>query len=822
MVPGEKFPGEAFGDGAGLTNIDQDSLELNSIQNHEISSLIFTSEYFQDDSISNEKLTPLIIDRTLLSEDFILDASFMMPLIVSDNLIQRETVVMADVSEDFELTSFQFLDESVVSVNIAFQAIDDAKINQDELVADDFDPDLIDDFLMIGLEAIKTNHIKDGDIQLNDIKANTLSYDHLVSDLDFLLGGTYQDSYGQIGELIIVSGNQFVSVPSVFINSTGIGLNTISPEYPLDIMSFDDVSYPLKIKSLANQPSRLTMKNDLGNWSFKINETGSFVVENQIISNFDLLEIDGSGFLGILSDPGVEKVTVGGALHVGDTSIDSTLLLPGTIYFSDQQFKFVTDLGSQSLVFQDLSQPIPSYLYVKNNENFSQGSRVTLGEGSVLVGTNHLIQGGFESYVDGHQQFASFITDSKMVGSNSILSFANHSGLFGQFNLSDQMSYSTIIGNYNSIYQLDRSIVMGDRHSIDLVRNSDIQGSEMSLTFVNNSVVSGVGHAVRQAEAVSVNGDYQTIEMAKNSEVFGNKNTIRFTDQTMIDGRENFVEQTNEFALTGPNNYVSFSHKGAVVGSDNFIMMGDGNYSGSNNRHLGGGKPLIIGDNNTVIGAQNTIIDGNDQLVMGSFSDNEHVSMDDAIILSAYGGVDILHQDRVVAHLPQGAGSWSHVSDKNLKINVTTIDSAKILGIVSELPISEWGYKGQDYVRHIGPMAQDFYALFGLGNSDRLINSVDVDGVILASIQGLGGHLKSLIDISQLYHNQDTENWDELSNIEADLRSFDVSSNSLIQTESVITDRYQRIHEKEVIQRQTIEQLNDRIDYAKELLEKMQ
>jgi hypothetical protein len=34
-------------------------------------------------------------------------------------------------------------------------------------------------------------------------------------------------------------------------------------------------------------------------------------------------------------------------------------------------------------------------------------------------------------------------------------------------------------------------------------------------------------------------------------------------------------------------------------------------------------------------------------------------------------------------------------------------------------------------------MAQDFFAAFGLGGSDRHIGSVDADGVALAAIQGL-------------------------------------------------------------------------------------
>ena len=40
-------------------------------------------------------------------------------------------------------------------------------------------------------------------------------------------------------------------------------------------------------------------------------------------------------------------------------------------------------------------------------------------------------------------------------------------------------------------------------------------------------------------------------------------------------------------------------------------------------------------------------------------------------------------------------------------------------------------------VRHVGPMAQDFHAAFGLGGDDKHINTVDADGVALAAIQGL-------------------------------------------------------------------------------------
>jgi hypothetical protein len=54
------------------------------------------------------------------------------------------------------------------------------------------------------------------------------------------------------------------------------------------------------------------------------------------------------------------------------------------------------------------------------------------------------------------------------------------------------------------------------------------------------------------------------------------------------------------------------------------------------------------------------------------------------------------------------------------------------------VPIQTWNLKTQDpAIRHVGPMAQDFYAAFGVGEDDKHINTVDADGVALAAIQGL-------------------------------------------------------------------------------------
>jgi len=77
-------------------------------------------------------------------------------------------------------------------------------------------------------------------------------------------------------------------------------------------------------------------------------------------------------------------------------------------------------------------------------------------------------------------------------------------------------------------------------------------------------------------------------------------------------------------------------------------------------------------------------------------------------------------------------------SDRNVKGNFADVDARDILARLSAIPIETWNYKRQDpSVRHIGPMAQDFYATFGVGEDDRHINTVDASGVSLAAIQAL-------------------------------------------------------------------------------------
>jgi hypothetical protein len=65
------------------------------------------------------------------------------------------------------------------------------------------------------------------------------------------------------------------------------------------------------------------------------------------------------------------------------------------------------------------------------------------------------------------------------------------------------------------------------------------------------------------------------------------------------------------------------------------------------------------------------------------------------------------------------------------------VDPNEIIEKLASLPIQTWNYKSDDpRVRHIGPMAQDFSAIFGVGDHHGIRLS-DAFGVAYASIQAL-------------------------------------------------------------------------------------
>lgn len=83
-------------------------------------------------------------------------------------------------------------------------------------------------------------------------------------------------------------------------------------------------------------------------------------------------------------------------------------------------------------------------------------------------------------------------------------------------------------------------------------------------------------------------------------------------------------------------------------------------------------------------------------------------------------------------------GTWTNGSSREFKENFEVLDSQLILSKINSLSITSWNYKVEDSsIKHIGPIAEEFYETFGVGNDAKHISTIDPAGIALLGIQGL-------------------------------------------------------------------------------------
>jgi hypothetical protein len=89
-------------------------------------------------------------------------------------------------------------------------------------------------------------------------------------------------------------------------------------------------------------------------------------------------------------------------------------------------------------------------------------------------------------------------------------------------------------------------------------------------------------------------------------------------------------------------------------------------------------------------------------------------------------------------NLPAGSGVFNCTSSRTTKENFLAVSGEDVLSRLRKVPVSTWNYTAEGATaRHMGPMAEDFYAAFGLGTSDKSIGVQDLAGVSIAAVKAL-------------------------------------------------------------------------------------
>jgi hypothetical protein len=341
---------------------------------------------------------------------------------------------------------------------------------------------------------------------------------------------------------------------------------------------------------------------------------------------------------------------------------------------------------------------------------------------------------------------------------------------------------STVVANRNLVGPFS-AIVGGDANQAGI-------GATNGRAFVGGgtgnkansdyaTIAGGSGNTARSAGATVGGGMGNT---AGPDPVYGGPQTSTVAGGYMntalwgaaVGGGYNNIAHGQASVIGGGNNNRAYDYTSAVVGGEgNVAYSGFDVVLGGTDNLAGGGQSLAAGSGARVRisgPVPSTLPDGvmaSDYTGSNSIDDGGTFMWADTtaaqasapfnsngankFLVLATGGVDFVTGRNLStlawtsgAHLAAGGGSWSSISDRNLKTDFSDIDAESVLENIIALPISTWRYKAQDAaIRHIGPMAQDFYAAFKVGEDERHITQVDEGGVALAAIQGLNKKLEA-------------------------------------------------------------------------------
>lgn len=318
----------------------------------------------------------------------------------------------------------------------------------------------------------------------------------------------------------------------------------------------------------------------------------------------------------------------------------------------------------------------------------------------------------------------------------------------------------TITGEYNTISGGQGNRVGGWHSSVAGGHQNYIDGS-------HSSIGGGFFNRVLDTAATISGGEYNTTSGRWATVGGGRGNQASDTSATVGGGWYNTASENVAFVGGGWGNtasgYSAFVGGGVYnEASDWYSYIGGGLEDTASGwcASVGGGRQNTASGNvSTVPGGYGCTASGNGSFAAGNLAlavnDGSFVwgdfgsqtissTADNQFMVRASGGTVFYSNSALTSGVTLAAGgsSWSTVSDSTHKRNIREVDYKKVLEKVADLPISQWSYESQDEnIEHIGPMAQDFYQLFGLGEDDKHINTLDPDGIALAAIKAL--HLEN-------------------------------------------------------------------------------
>lgn len=425
---------------------------------------------------------------------------------------------------------------------------------------------------------------------------------------------------------------------------------------------------------------------------------------------------------------------------------------------------------------------------VAGDENITptsaQNATVSGGLSNRARATDSTISGGSSNTTEG--------VGSSIGGGSSSTAEGDYATISGGFiNLTGAL-YATVGGGTNNNAASSFSVISGGGDNAVNAGSGSIGGGRYNRVAAAFGTIGG-GGAATSPNGNRVLDEYGTVGGGQNNQAgdgFGTTSDRAFA--TVGGGLSNTASGYGSVISGGFSNTASGEYSSITGGTDNSatgtrsIVSGGSNSASGPYSTVGGGQGNSVngthgtvggGHNNTASGSYSAVPGGQSNTASGNYSlaagrqasaihpgafvwaDSQGVALTspgaNTFTARAAGGfwlgtdgtpdlpTDTFLNTSTGATLTTG-GVWTNASDRALKAGFAPVDTQAVLAGVLALPITTWHYTAEGaQIRHLGPVAQDFYAAFGLGASDTGIGTVDADGVALAAIQGLNATLRA-------------------------------------------------------------------------------
>jgi hypothetical protein len=389
-----------------------------------------------------------------------------------------------------------------------------------------------------------------------------------------------------------------------------------------------------------------------------------------------------------------------------------------------------------------------------NNDASGNNSTIAGGEGNTASNSVATVSGGTSNDAAGYGSTIggginnSAIGERSTVGGGTVNAADEHSCVVagGRENVTSER-YSTVGGGWSNSVSAEFGTIAGGGRS-----NLGDPGTGNRVTDNYGTVGGGGLNRAGDNSGVTTDAEFATVSGGVN-------NWAIATTSTVGGGTTNVASGSGAVVAGGTSNNASNIYT-AVAGGE--FNNADGSHASVGGGHLntadgsfaaipGGEANEALGRFSFAAGRRAKVAAAHDgAFVFADSSDFDFNSTAaNEFAVRATGGVQFVTaidgagNPSAGTSLAPGSGTWGSASDRNLKTNIVPVDGFDVLDRLSEVEISTWSYKAQDAsIQHMGPMAQDFYTAFKLGEDDKHIGTVDADGVSLAAIKALHQKLK--------------------------------------------------------------------------------